>query len=77
MLCLLSHVRTLDTPGVAEGRQTVRTTILLPVEMHAALNKVAKREHRSLHAQMLYWLSEALRRDQALQLEASDTEPRP
>jgi hypothetical protein len=57
----------LDTPGVAEGTRTVRTSLILPVEMHAALNDVAKREHRSLHAQMLHWLSEALRRDQAQQ----------
>ena len=56
-----------DTRGVTEGKRTVRTSVILPVEMHAALNEVAKREHRSLHAQMLHWLSEALKRDQAQQ----------
>jgi len=56
-----------DTRGVTEEKRTVRTSLILPVEVHAAMNEVAKREHRSLHAQMLHWLTEALRRDQAQQ----------
>lgn len=43
----------------------MRTTLLLPVEMHAALNDVARKERRSVHSQILHWIGEALGREQA------------
>ena len=47
-----------DTRGVAEGRRTVRTTVLLPVELHAALKTIADRDRRSLHQEIIYVLEQ-------------------
>lgn len=34
----------------------MRTTVLLPVELHAALKAIADRDRRSLHKEILYAL---------------------
>ena len=41
---------------MAERKHIVRTTLLLPAELHAALAELAKREQRSLHKQIIYIL---------------------
>jgi hypothetical protein len=34
----------------------VRTTVLLPVDLHAALKQIADRDQRSLHREIIYVL---------------------
>lgn len=46
--------------GSASVAGTVRYSLRLPAEMHAQLVALAKREGRSLHAQILYLLRQAL-----------------
>ena len=45
-----------DTRGVAEGKRTVRTTVLLPRELHGTLKGLADRDRRSLHQEIIYVL---------------------
>jgi len=45
-----------DTGGMAEGKKTVRTTVLLPARVHAALKRIAERDHRSMHQEIIYAL---------------------
>jgi hypothetical protein len=51
-----------------ERKATVRTTVLLPVELHGALKEIADRDRRSLHREIIY----ALERFAAEQAEATD-----
>lgn len=41
---------------MAEGKTTVRTTVLLPAHVHAALKRLAERDHRSMHQEIIYAL---------------------
>jgi len=41
---------------MAEGTKTVRTTVLLPARVHAALKRIAERDHRSMHREIIYVL---------------------
>ncbi len=45
-----------DNRGVAGRKLTVRTTVLLPVELHAALKEIAERDRRSMHREIIYAL---------------------
>ena len=42
--------------AMPERPPVIRMTILLPPEMHATLSEIAKRERRSIHQQILYYL---------------------
>jgi hypothetical protein len=50
---------------MAEKRRVVRTTLELPIELHAALKTAAERERRSLVSQMLYILERFVEQDEA------------
>ena len=41
---------------MAERKATVRTTVLLPVDLHAALKRIAEQDRRSLHQEIIYAL---------------------
>ncbi len=45
-----------DNRGVAGRKPTVRTTVLLPIELHAALKEIAERDRRSMHREIIYAL---------------------
>ena len=62
-----------DNRGMAERKATVRTTVLLPVDLHATLKEIADRDRRSLHREIIY----ALERFAAEQVEQAKPEPRP
>jgi len=42
-----------------------RLVIELPRDLHASLKQIAEREHRSVVAQIVHWLAEAVARDHA------------
>jgi hypothetical protein len=44
-----------------------RLVLELPRDLHAALKQIAAREHRSVVAQIVHWLAEAVARDRARQ----------
>jgi len=41
---------------MARGQPIVRTTVLLPTELHAALKALATRDRRSLHQEIVHVL---------------------
>src|SRR4051812_40158817 len=47
-----------DNPGMAERKATVRTTVLLPADLHAALKVIADRDRRSLHREIIFALEQ-------------------
>lgn len=45
------------------ARTVIQYLLRLSPEMHARLKELAEREHRSLHAQIIYMLEKALDRE--------------
>jgi hypothetical protein len=43
---------------MAERKPTVRTTVLLPVHLHALLKQIAEKDRRSLHQEIIYALEQ-------------------
>jgi hypothetical protein len=55
--------------------QRFRLVLGLPVELQAALKVIAQREHRSVSAQIVHWLQEAVARDRAIQMAEAGESP--
>jgi hypothetical protein len=64
-----------DTRGAMERKQTVRTTVLLPKDLHASLKGLADRDRRSLHQEIVWVLEQfAAKRGCASQRSAAGQE---
>jgi hypothetical protein len=48
---------------MAEKRAIVRTTLELPIELHASLKAAAERDRRSLHQELIYILEKFVEQD--------------